>query len=110
MSRSILLIHCHDLGRFLDLVAAEGMDAIGRPGPYICAEWHNGGLPVWLTRDERIRLRSSDPLFLAEVGAFLRRVYAIVAPRQIDRGGPVVEGAAVAGRHRAVGAEGRMER
>ena len=80
----------HDLGRFLDLVAAEGMDAIVRPGPYICAEWHNGGLPVWLTRDERIRLRSSDPLFLAEVGAFLRRVYEIVVPRQIDRGGPVV--------------------
>ena len=27
-----------DLGRFLDLVAAEGMRAIVRPGPYICAE------------------------------------------------------------------------
>lgn len=80
----------NDLGRFLDLVAAEGMDAIVRPGPYICAEWHNGGLPVWLTRDERIRLRSSDPLFLAEVGTFLRRVYEIVTPRQVDRGGPVV--------------------
>lgn len=34
----------HDLGRFLDLVAEEGMHAIVRPGPYICAEWHNGGL------------------------------------------------------------------
>ena len=80
----------NDLGRFLDLVAAEGMDAIVRPGPYICAEWHNGGLPVWLTRDDRIRLRSSDPLFVAEIGAYLRRVYEIVAPRQADRGGPVV--------------------
>ncbi len=39
----------NDLGRFLDLVAAEGMHAIVRPGPYICAEWHNGGLPTWLT-------------------------------------------------------------
>ncbi|MBK0297379.1 beta-galactosidase, partial [Bacillus sp. S34] len=28
-----------DLGRFLDLVAEEGMHAIVRPGPYICAEW-----------------------------------------------------------------------
>ena len=37
-----------DLGRFLDLVAAEGMHAIVRPGPYICAEWDNGGLPAWL--------------------------------------------------------------
>ncbi|MBS1906929.1 MAG: beta-galactosidase [Actinobacteria bacterium] len=80
----------NDLGRFLDLIAAEGMDAIVRPGPYICAEWHNGGLPVWLTRDERIRLRSSDPLFLAEIKTYLGRVYDIVAPRQIDHGGPVV--------------------
>lgn len=79
----------NDLGRFLDLVQAEGMDAIVRPGPYICAEWHNGGLPIWLTGGEQ-RLRSSDPAFLAEVSAYLRRVYDIVAPRQIDRGGPVV--------------------
>ncbi|KJL33586.1 glycoside hydrolase family 35 protein [Microbacterium oxydans] len=79
----------NDLGRFLDLVHAEGMDAIVRPGPYICAEWHNGGLPNWLTAGERA-LRSSDPEFLADVSAYLTRVYEIVAPRQIDRGGPVV--------------------
>ncbi len=79
----------NDLGRFLDLVAAEGLDAIVRPGPYICAEWHNGGLPVWLTAGGR-ELRSSEPSYLAEVSAYLRRVYEIVVPRQIDRGGPVV--------------------
>lgn len=79
----------NDLGRFLDLIHAEGMDAIVRPGPYICAEWHNGGLPVWLTGAVGA-LRSSAPDFLAEVSAYLRRVYDIVAPRQIDRGGPVV--------------------
>ncbi|MBT2485220.1 MULTISPECIES: beta-galactosidase family protein [unclassified Microbacterium] len=79
----------NDLGRFLDLVHEEGLDAIVRPGPYICAEWHNGGLPTWLTGGER-RLRASDPAFLADVGDYLRRVYEIVEPRQIDRGGPVV--------------------
>ena len=79
----------NDLGRFLDLIQAEGMDAIVRPGPYICAEWHNGGLPNWLTAGER-ELRSSEPTFLADVSEYLRRVYEIVAPRQIDRGGSVV--------------------
>ena len=79
----------NDLGRFLDLVAAEGMHAIVRPGPYICAEWHNGGLPVWLT-GIGAELRSSDARYLVEVSAYLRRVYEIVAPRQIDRGGRVV--------------------
>ncbi|WP_447912323.1 glycoside hydrolase family 35 protein [Microbacterium phyllosphaerae] len=79
----------NDLGRFLDLIQAEGMDAIVRPGPYICAEWHNGGLPNWLTAGER-ELRSSEPTYLADVSEYLRRVYEIVAPRQIDRGGSVV--------------------
>ncbi|NKF30925.1 beta-galactosidase, partial [Pseudomonas sp. BGM005] len=79
----------NDLGRFLDLIQAEGMDAIVRPGPYICAEWHNGGLPNWLTAGDR-PLRSSDPAFLEDISAYLRRVYEIVAPRQIDRGGRVV--------------------
>ncbi|WJL96971.1 beta-galactosidase [Microbacterium sp. ET2] len=80
----------NDLGRFLDLIAAEGMHAIVRPGPYICAEWHNGGLPVWLTAMPGIRLRSSEPGYLAEVSRYLERVYDIVVPRQIDRGGNVI--------------------
>lgn len=80
----------NDLGRFLDLVAAEGMHAIVRPGPYICAEWHNGGLPVWLTSMPGIGLRRSEPQYLDAVAGYLRRVYEIVAPRQIDAGGPVI--------------------
>ena len=80
----------NDLGAFLDAVAEEGLYAIVRPGPYICAEWANGGLPVWLTADDGIRLRSSEPRYVAEASRFLRRVYEIVAPRQIDRGGNVV--------------------
>ncbi|MDY0829993.1 beta-galactosidase family protein [Microbacterium sp. BG28] len=80
----------NDLGRFLDLVAAEGMHAIVRPGPYICAEWHNGGLPVWLTRTPGIGLRRSEPQYIEAVSEYLRRVYEIVVPRQIDRGGNVV--------------------
>jgi beta-galactosidase len=79
-----------DLGRFLDLVAAEGMHAIVRPGPYICAEWDGGGLPGWLFDDPAVGVRSSEPLWLAAVDEFLARVYEIVVPRQIDHGGPVV--------------------
>lgn len=80
----------NDLGRFLDLVAAEGMHAIVRPGPYICAEWHNGGLPVWLTSTPGIGLRRSEPQYVEAVSDYLRRVYEIVAPRQIHRGGNVL--------------------
>ncbi|MFF2494279.1 beta-galactosidase [Agromyces sp. NPDC058064] len=79
-----------DLARFLDLVHAEGMHAIVRPGPYICAEWHDGGLPSWLISDPSIVLRSNDEAYIEAVGEYLDAVYAIVRPRQIQHGGPVV--------------------
>ncbi|WP_439590802.1 glycoside hydrolase family 35 protein [Microbacterium sp.] len=79
-----------DLGRFLDLVAEEGLHAIVRPGPYVCAEWHNGGLPTWLTADPGLRPRSSEPGYLAAVTGYLERVNRIIAPRQIDTGGSVI--------------------
>jgi len=79
-----------DLGAFLDAVAAEGMHAIVRPGPYICAEFDNGGLPGWLTSIPGIALRSSDPAYLAPVEEYLAQVIEMVRPRQIDRGGPVI--------------------
>jgi beta-galactosidase len=79
-----------DLARFLDLVAAEGMYAIVRPGPYICAEWDNGGLPGWLFTDPRVGVRRNEPLYMAAVAEYLGALLPIVAERQIDRGGPVI--------------------
>ncbi|TCK64361.1 beta-galactosidase family protein [Curtobacterium sp. PhB136] len=79
-----------DLGRFLDLVAAEGMHAIVRPGPYICAEWTNGGLPYWLFADGTVGIRRDEPQFLAAVSRYLDALAPILVPRQIDEGGPIV--------------------
>jgi beta-galactosidase len=79
-----------DLGRFLDLVAAEGMHAIVRPGPYICAEWWNGGLPPWLFADSSVGIRRNEPQFLAAVRRYLEALAPILLPRQIDNDGPVV--------------------
>ncbi|WP_431032858.1 beta-galactosidase [Streptomyces sp. P6-2-1] len=74
------------LGRFLDAAAEAGLYAIVRPGPYICAEWENGGLPVWL----RGPLRTRDASFTAPVERWFRRLLPQVVERQADRGGPVV--------------------
>ena len=79
-----------DLGRFLDLVAAEGMFAIVRPGPYICAEWDNGGLPGWLFTDPDVGVRRNEPLYMAAIAEYFDALLPIVAERQIDRGGPVI--------------------
>ncbi|MGW8565381.1 beta-galactosidase [Isoptericola sp. NPDC055881] len=79
-----------DLGRFLDLVAAEGLHAIVRPGPYICAEWDGGGLPAWLFADGRAGVRRDDPAFLAAIGTYYAHLLPVVAERQVTRGGPVL--------------------
>ena len=74
-----------DLGRFLDLVAAEGMFAIVRPGPYICAELTNGGLPGWLRAAGVNAVRSGEPAFMTAVRDYLERLAPVVVSRQIDR-------------------------
>jgi len=79
-----------DLERFLQLIADAGMYAIVRPGPYICAEWDNGGLPAWLFRDEAVGVRRFEPLYMAEVERYFDRVLPIVERAQISNGGPVI--------------------
>ncbi|MFH9398232.1 beta-galactosidase [Streptomyces sp. NPDC017638] len=78
------------VGRFLDAVGAAGMWAIVRPGPYICAEWENGGLPAWLTGEVGTRARTRDERYMARVRAWFGRLLREVAPRRLGRGGPVV--------------------
>ncbi|TXK18562.1 beta-galactosidase family protein [Homoserinibacter sp. GY 40078] len=79
-----------DLARFLRTVADEGMYAIVRPGPYICAEFDNGGLPTWLFTDPGVGVRRGEQRYLDAVGTYLDRVDEIVRPLQIDQGGPVI--------------------
>ncbi|HEY0188416.1 MAG TPA: beta-galactosidase family protein [Cellulomonas sp.] len=79
-----------DLGRFLDLVHAEGLHAIVRPGPFICAEWTGGGLPGWLLADPSVGVRRNEPRYLAAVGGYYDALAPILADRQVTRGGPVI--------------------
>ncbi|AXG57231.1 beta-galactosidase [Streptomyces lincolnensis] len=74
------------LGRFLDAARAAGLWAIVRPGPYICAEWDNGGLPHWLAGHPR----TSEARYLEQVGRWFARLLPEIVSRQIDRGGPVL--------------------
>ncbi|PZT74552.1 MULTISPECIES: glycoside hydrolase family 35 protein [unclassified Streptomyces] len=78
------------LGRFLDAAARAGLWVIVRPGPYICAEWENGGLPVWVTGRFGRRVRTRDEGFLDAVRAWFARLLPQVVERQVDRGGPVI--------------------
>ena len=74
-----------DLERFLREIADAGLYAIVRPGPYICAEWDNGGLPAWLFRTPGMGVRRYEPQFMAAVREYLENVLRIVRPLQIGR-------------------------
>ncbi|MBO1335433.1 beta-galactosidase family protein [Streptomyces sp. VRA16 Mangrove soil] len=78
------------VGRFLDAAHEAGLWVIARPGPYICAEWENGGLPHWLTGPLGSRIRSRDAEFLAAVERWFRVLLPQIVERQVDRGGPVI--------------------
>ncbi|MGJ6980203.1 glycoside hydrolase family 35 protein [Aestuariimicrobium soli] len=79
-----------DLERFLEIAADLGLDAIVRPGPYICAEWEAGGFPGWLLADRNLRLRVNDPAYLAHVDRWFDELIPRIAAHQASRGGNVV--------------------
>ncbi|WP_045770374.1 glycoside hydrolase family 35 protein [Xanthomonas albilineans] len=80
----------NDIAAFIDDAAAQGLNVILRPGPYVCAEWEAGGYPAWLFAEPGMRVRSQDPRFLAASRAYLDALGAQVKPRLNGNGGPVI--------------------
>jgi beta-galactosidase len=80
----------HDLGAFLRLVHSMGLYAIVRVGPYYCAEWDNGGYPLWLKFKPGVRVREPNAAFESAAGAFFDRLLPIVAANQVNHGGAVI--------------------
>lgn len=78
-----------DLERFIGLAQQEGLKVILRPGPYICAEWDNGGLPSWLTAIPGIRVRTRDQRYVAAVQSFFDELLPRIVPLLETHGGPI---------------------
>ncbi|MEU9662088.1 glycoside hydrolase family 35 protein [Streptomyces chartreusis] len=79
-----------DLPRYLSLARAEGLHVLLRPGPFICAEWDDGGLPSWLIADPDIRLRTGDPRFTGPFDRYLDELLPPLLPYMAAAGGPVI--------------------
>lgn len=85
-----------DLDDWLTMAEDFGFYIIVRPGPYICAEWDNGGLPLWLTAlktpvaplHKNGWMRSDDPVYLAWTKHWFDAVCPIIAKHQITRKAP----------------------
>jgi beta-galactosidase len=80
----------NDLAAFIRTAQRHGLWVIVRPGPYACAEWDFGGLPAWLLRTPDIKVRCSDPRYLAACEAYILKIGEVLRELQIHRGGPVI--------------------
>ena len=80
----------NDLVAFIEEIHAAGLYAIVRPGPYICAEWEFGGLPVWMLNLPGVKLRGNEPAFLEYTRGYLDMILGKVKPLLYTNGGPVI--------------------
>ena len=80
----------YDVEAFVRLAQSLGLWVMLRPSPYICAEWEFGGLPAWLLQQDGMRLRCSDPAYLAHVREYYDVLIPRLVPLQITHGGPVL--------------------
>jgi beta-galactosidase len=80
----------HDLDAFLKLVHELNMYVIARVGPYYCAEWDQGGYPLWLRFKPDVLVRQPNAAFEHYVDRFFDKLIPIIAANQINRGGSVI--------------------
>ncbi len=79
-----------DIVAFLKIAQDLGLQAIVRPGPYICAEWEMGGLPSWLLQGDKMRLRHFCPAYIDAVDRYLTKITDIIRPMLASHGGNII--------------------
>lgn len=79
-----------NIAAFIKIAQEEGMWVLLRPGPYVCAEWDFGGLPNYLLEIPDIKVRCSDPRYLAAVHRYVQALSAQVSSLQVTHGGPIL--------------------
>lgn len=79
-----------DIVKFIEIAQALGLWVIVRPGPYICAEWDNGGLPSWLMTKKDLRFRCMNKPYIDALTPFLNDVSMRLKKLQYTEGGPVI--------------------
>ncbi|XP_065849772.1 beta-galactosidase 15-like [Euphorbia lathyris] len=81
-----------DLVRFIKTVQDAGLYAVLRIGPYVCAEWNYGGLPVWLHNLPGIELRTTNSAFMNEMKNFTTLIVDMMKKEKLfaSQGGPII--------------------
>ena len=79
-----------NLPLFVEKAAKAGLFVNLRIGPYVCAEWNYGGLPVWLNSIPGMSLRSDTPVWENEMERFVTDITKIMEKYLARNGGPII--------------------
>ncbi|XP_051012758.1 beta-galactosidase-1-like protein 2 [Acomys russatus] len=79
-----------DLIAFITMASEAGLWVILCPGPYIGSDVDLGGLPSWLLKDPKMRLRTTYKGFTRAVNRYFDQLISRVAQFQYKRGGPII--------------------
>ena len=79
-----------NITRLLATAAEVGLFVNVRIGPYTCAEWNFGGLPVWLRDLPGVVFRDNNAVWKREMATWLRRLVQEIEPFLARNGGPVM--------------------
>ncbi|MCO5547441.1 hypothetical protein L7F22_000890 [Adiantum nelumboides] len=82
----------YNLLKFVKLVEEAGLMLFLRLGPYVCAEWNFGGLPVWLRDVPDIVFRTNNTFFQEEMSLFVQKIVSLLKDNNLFswQGGPII--------------------
>ena len=82
-----------NITQFIELAKSEDLLILLRIGPYVCAEWNYGGLPVWLRqfteKYKDIKVRTINGLWQTEMETFTTIAVKYLTPLFASNGGPI---------------------
>lgn len=79
-----------DFEKFIDKVHERNLKMILRPGPYICAEWDNGGIPAWVSGLDGVSLRCMNEVYIKALTDYFDVLLPKITPKLYSNGGPVI--------------------
>jgi beta-galactosidase GanA len=75
---------------FLDMCAEMGLFVVLRVGPFVCGEWHYGGIPAWVNQIPGVAIRQSNGPWQDAVERYVDAFMAKVEPYLAKHGGPII--------------------
>ncbi|XP_006871078.1 PREDICTED: beta-galactosidase-1-like protein 2-like [Chrysochloris asiatica] len=79
-----------DIRIFITTASQVGLWVILCPGPYIGGDLDLGGLPSWLLRNSRMKLRTTYRGFTKAVNLYFNKLIPKIASLQYHKGGPII--------------------